>query len=50
MIVWPAGVFHRIISCEEMSISVNFATRTKKFNLDDNFNIYALDKYLDGST
>ena len=45
MIVWPAGIFHRIISGEEGSISVNFATRTKKFNLDDNFNIYALDKY-----
>ena len=45
MIVWPAGVYHRIISGEEGSISVNFATRTTKFNLDDNFNIYALDKY-----
>ena len=45
MVVWPAGVYHRIISGEEGSISVNFATRTSKFNLDDNFNIYALDKY-----
>lgn len=45
MIVWPAGVFHRIISGEEGSISVNFSTRTKKFDLDDNFNIYALDRY-----
>lgn len=40
MIVWPAGIFHRIISGEEGSISINFATRTKNFSLDDNFNIY----------
>lgn len=42
MVVWPAGIFHRIISGEEGSISINFATRTNKFNLDDNFNIYNL--------
>ena len=42
MVVWPAGIFHRIISGEEGSISVNFATRTDKFNLKDNFNIYNL--------
>ena len=42
MIVWPAGIFHRIISGEEGSISVNFATRTKDFDLDDNFNVYDL--------
>ena len=42
MVVWPAGVFHRIISGEEGSISVNFATRNRNFNLDDNFNIYDL--------
>ena len=45
MIVWPAGIFHRIISGEEGSISVNFSTRTNKFNLDDNFNIYYLNTY-----
>ena len=44
MIVWPAGVYHRIISGDRGSISLNFATRTKNFNLDDNFNIYNLDK------
>ena len=44
MVVWPAGIFHRIISGSEGSISMNFATRTNKFNLDDNFNIYSLDK------
>lgn len=42
MVVWPAGVFHRIISGDEGSISINFATRTKKFNIKDNFNIYDL--------
>lgn len=42
MVVWPAGIFHRIISGDEGSISINFATRTDKFNLDDNFNIYTL--------
>ena len=43
MVVWPAGIFHRIISGDEGSIRINFATRTNKFNLDDNFNIYNLD-------
>ena len=42
MVVWPAGIFHRIISGEEGSISVNFSTRTEKFNINDNFNIYNL--------
>ena len=42
MIVWPAGIFHRIISGEEGSISINFATRTKDFSIEDNFNIYNL--------
>ena len=45
MVVWPAGIFHRIISGEEGSISINFSTRTNKFNLDDNFNIYNLNTY-----
>lgn len=43
MIVWPAGIFHRIVSGKDGSISVNFATRSKGFNLDDNFNVYDLD-------
>tara|TARA_E500000178_G_scaffold278981_1_gene278623 strand:+ start:11887 stop:12447 length:561 start_codon:yes stop_codon:yes gene_type:complete len=45
MVVWPAGVFHRIISGDQGSISVNFATRTKDFDIEDNFNIYGLNKY-----
>ena len=44
MVVWPAGIFHRIISGSEGSISINFASRTNKFNLEDNFNIYDLNK------
>ncbi|OUU49617.1 MAG: hypothetical protein CBC12_07280 [Candidatus Puniceispirillum sp. TMED52] len=43
MIVWPAGIFHRIVSGSEGSISVNFSTRTKGFDLSDNFNVYDLD-------
>tara|TARA_B100000524_G_C23652363_1_gene370562 strand:+ start:1586 stop:2158 length:573 start_codon:yes stop_codon:yes gene_type:complete len=42
MVVWPAGIFHRIISGSEGSISINFATRTDKFELSNNFNIYDL--------
>lgn len=37
MVVWSAGIFHRIISGEEGSISVNFASRTEKINLKDNY-------------
>jgi len=44
MVVWPAGIFHRIISGSEGSISLNFATRTNKFNIQDNFNIYDLNR------
>ena len=42
MVVRPAGIFHRIISGIEGSISVNFATRTKNFDIKDNFNVYNL--------
>ena len=44
MVVWPAGIFHRIISGSEGSISVNFASRNHGFNLKDNFNIYDLNQ------
>ena len=43
MVVWPAGIFHRIISGSEGSISINISTRTDDFDLKDNFNIYDLD-------
>ena len=42
MIVWPAGIFHRIISGDEGSISINFSTRTSNFDLNTNFNVYDL--------
>lgn len=45
MVVWPAGIFHRIISGDEGSISINFATRTKQFDMSNNFNIYELNTY-----
>ena len=45
MIVWPAGIFHRIISGDEGSISINMSTRNNNFNLNDNFNIYDLNVY-----
>jgi hypothetical protein len=43
MLVWPCGVFHRIVSGEEGSASVNFAVRFEGFDIDTNFNIYSLD-------
>jgi len=43
MLVWPCGVFHRIVSGEEGSASVNFAVRFNGFDIDTNFNIYSLD-------
>lgn len=42
LVVWPAGIFHRIISGEEGSISINFSTRTNDFDLKTNFNVYDL--------
>jgi hypothetical protein len=44
MLIWPAGIFHRIISGEEGSISVNFATRYPECDMKNNFNIYNLCK------
>jgi hypothetical protein len=44
MLVWPCGVFHRIVSCPEQgSSSVNFAVHTYGFDIRTNFNIYDLD-------
>ena len=42
MIVWPSGIFHRIISGEEGSISVNLSTRMSDYDIKTNFNIYDL--------
>jgi hypothetical protein len=43
MLVWPCGVFHRICSGADGSMSVNFATRYEGFDIKTNFNIYDLD-------
>lgn len=43
MLVWPPGVFHRVESKERGSASLNFATRTNSFDIDDNFSIYDVD-------
>jgi hypothetical protein len=43
MLVWPAGVFHRIRSSGVGSASLNLATRRPEFDIKTNFNIYDLD-------
>ena len=43
MLVWPRGVFHRITSGEEGSITINLATHYEGFDIKTNFNIYNLD-------
>jgi len=44
MLVWPRGVFHRIISDPvEGSVSVNLATHYDGFDIETNFSIYDLD-------
>lgn len=42
MLVWPCGVFHRIVSGENGSASINLAVHYENFNIRDNFNIYDL--------
>ena len=44
MLVWPRGVFHRIISDPvEGSASLNLATHYDGFDIETNFSIYDLD-------
>ncbi len=40
ILVWPANVFHRIISGEDGSASINLATHYDGFDVKTNFNIY----------
>lgn len=40
MLVWPKGVFHRIISGEEGSASINLAIHYEGWDDKNNFNIY----------
>lgn len=43
MLVWPAGVFHRIRTGDAGSASLNLAVHFEGFDLRTNFNIYDLD-------
>lgn len=44
MLVWPRGVFHRIVSDPaEGSASLNLATHYKGFDIETNFSVYDLD-------
>lgn len=42
VLVWPTYVFHRIISGEEGSASINLASHLEGFDIKTNFNIYDL--------
>lgn len=42
MLVWSENVYHRIISGEEGSASINLAIHSNGFDLKSNFNIYDL--------
>lgn len=43
VLVWPQGVFHRIVSGEGGSASINLAVHNEGFDLKTNFSIYDLD-------
>ena len=43
MLVWPRGVFHRIVSGDDGSASINLARHYDGFDIKTNFNIYDLD-------
>ena len=44
MLVWPRGVFHRVVSDAEVgSASVNLATRYEGIDMKTNFSIYDVD-------
>lgn len=40
MLVWPKGVFHRIVSGVEGSASINLAIHYEGWDVKNNFNIY----------
>lgn len=42
LLVWPRHVFHRIVSGEEGSSSINIADHFEGFDIDTNFSIYDL--------
>jgi hypothetical protein len=43
LLVWPRGVFHRVISRELGSASINLATHHEGFDISTNFSIYDVD-------
>ncbi len=43
VLCWPTHVFHRIVSGEEVSASINLAVRFEGFDVNNNFDIYDLD-------
>ncbi|MBF0538336.1 MAG: hypothetical protein HQL03_08810 [Nitrospirae bacterium] len=43
MLAWQPGVFHRVYSAAEGSLSLNFAIHHEGFSLEDNFDIYEVD-------
>lgn len=43
MLVWPRGVFHRIVSGENGSASINLAVHYDGWDVRNNFNIYDVD-------
>ncbi len=43
VLCWPTNVFHRIVSGEKGSASINLATHYEGFDLRNNFDIYDLD-------
>jgi len=42
VLVWPTGVFHRIVSGPDGSASINLAVRHEGFDVRTNFSIYDL--------
>lgn len=42
VLVWPTGVFHRILSGQEGSASINLAVHHEGFDIKTNFSIYNL--------
>ena len=43
ILAWPRGVFHRVISGEVGSATLNLATHHEGFDINTNFNVYDLD-------
>ncbi|MDP2791907.1 MAG: hypothetical protein Q8O15_09160 [Rectinemataceae bacterium] len=42
IVVWPTNVFHRIVSGDDGSASLNFAVRLPGYDVNTNFSVYDL--------